>query len=216
MMAKRIDELGNRYGRLLVVGFAGVGVRKYALWRCRCDCGKEIVVPGNSLRKGNTRSCGCLSVDVSTERIVKHNTTHGKTHDPLYKRWSSMLTRCENPHVKNYKDYGGRGIKVCEEWHSFEAFYKWAMESGYKPEYTIDRIDNDGDYKPSNCHWTRGENQARNRRSTRFFTFKGETMCLADWALEYGVDPSNLQGHSDEEILRTLTRYDMRRSAARF
>ena len=214
-MGKRIDETGNRYGRLTVIGFAGVGAEKRALWRCRCDCGRETVLPGNNLRSGNTKSCGCLNIDMSTKRIVKLNTKHGKTHDPLFKRWSSMLTRCENPNAINYKDYGGRGIKVCEEWHDFEVFYNWAVANGYKPKLTIDRIDSNGNYEPGNCRFANRITQAQNRRSTRFIEFNGETMCLVDWAMEYGVDPTNLQGHTDEEIIQALSRYEAKRRARR-
>ena len=210
-MGVRIDETGNRYGRLTVLEFAGIEKRKHALWRCRCDCGNEIVVQGKNLRSGNTKSCGCLNADKSKERIVAFNTKHGKTHDPLFRRWSNMLTRCENPNAINYADYGGRGITVCEEWHDFQTFYDWAMSSGYEPGLTIDRVDNGKGYSPDNCRWATSREQAENRRSTRLFEFNGETHCLSKWARMFCVDPTNLQGKSDEEIRRKLAEYARRK-----
>lgn len=209
-MWTRKDETGNRYGRLTVMGFDGVNKYGNALWRCRCDCGNETILPGRSLRSGNTKSCGCLSRDNSTDRIVTLNTTHGKTHDPLFKRWTSMLTRCENPNATNYEDYGGRGISVCEEWHDFQTFYDWAMTSGYAPGLSIDRIDNSKGYSPDNCRWATYREQARNRRSTRLIEYHGETLCLSEWARKFGVDPTNLSGKPDEIILKKLERYERR------
>ena len=210
-MWKRKNEIGNRYGRLVVTEFAGIGAEKRALWRCRCDCGKETVVDGKSLRSGNTKSCGCLNVDNSTKRIVALNTKHGKTNHPLFGRWSNMLCRCENPHAINYADYGGRGITVCEEWHDFQKFYDWAMESGYSPGLSVDRIDNSKGYSPDNCRWATLNEQAANRRSTRLIEFQGETHCLSEWARKFGVDPTNLSGRPDDVIKAKLSEYANRK-----
>ena len=204
------DISGQKFGRLTAIECVGKNRANYAMWRCRCDCGKETTVASNSLRSGNTRSCGCLSVDLSTSRIVSRNTTHGKTHTVLFRRWTGMHTRCENERAVNYKDYGGRGISVCNEWAAFIPFYEWAMANGYEPRLTLDRIDPNGDYCPDNCRWIPASEQAKNRRSTRYITFGGERMCLADWARKYHVDPTTLQGRSDKEIARKLSEYARR------
>lgn len=105
-----------------------------------------------------------------------------------------MLSRCRNPKIRSYKDYGSRGIKVCEEWLEFENSYKWALSSGYKENLTIDRIDVDKDYSPENCRWATTKQQARNRRTSVFITYKGETKVLKDWAIEYGINSCTLTG----------------------
>jgi hypothetical protein len=122
-----------------------------------------------------------------------------------------MLTRCENPHAVNYCDYGGRGIKVCEEWHDFKAFYDWAVANGYRDNLTIDRIDNNRGYEPGNCRWVTRSVQAKNRRSTRLIEFGGETKCIADWARQFGVDRSNLTGIPDDAVKQKISEYARRK-----
>jgi hypothetical protein len=204
---------GKRFDRLLVTGFAGISKDNRAVWHCRCDCGKEVDVIGKSLRSGNTHSCGCLNVENSTKRIVTINTKHGKAHTRLFRVWSSMLTRCENPKATNYHDYGMRGITVCDEWRNdFEAFYQWAIKHGYdasakRGEYTIDRIDYDKGYSPDNCRFANYLQQADNRRSTRHITFGGKTMNLSEWARHYGRK-NIFHGMSDAEIIERITAYE--------
>lgn len=199
------DISGERFGRLTAVEHVGTNSSGGALWLCRCDCGSETIVAGKSLRSGNTKSCGCLNRDASTERIVKLNTTHGKSSTRLFKRWCSMLTRCYNQKATNYKDYGGRGIKVCDEWHNFPTFEEWALSNGYAPNKSIDRIDLNKGYEPGNCRFTTAAMQAENRRTTRMLEFDGETHSLAAWARKYGKDPTNLQGLSKEAAIKKLT-----------
>lgn len=186
-MAKRVDITGMRFGRLTVIDYHHTNADKYACWRCRCDCGKVVVVPGKSLRTGNTKSCGCLSIDAATERIVSFNTTHGSTQTRLFRTWTNIKTRCENPNAINYKDYGGRGIKVCDEWQKFEPFCDWALANGYADNLSIDRIDNNGNYEPLNCRWATDKEQANNRRSNRVIEFNGEKKNLKQWAETLGI-----------------------------
>lgn len=164
----RYDLTGMRFGRLVVQDYAGGG-----LWNCICDCGNTKQADTWSLRNGVTPSCGCQWLEAQGARTR----THGESGSRLYKVWSDMHSRCNNPNIDSYKYYGGRGIKICPEWFSYEAFMDWAMSNGYDPdsqhrECTLDRIDNDGDYEPSNCRWVSHSVQMRNRRyyrNPRFF-----------------------------------------------
>lgn len=149
------DLSGNRYGRLLVKERTYTD-GKHSYWLCVCDCGNETVVCGDSLKRGATRSCGCLNSEVSS----KSSMTHGMSNTRLYKSWLQMKYRCYNPNFNEFHRYGGRGIKVCDEWRDdFQSFYNWAILNGYSDDLTIDRIQTDGNYEPDNCQWlTRSDN----------------------------------------------------------
>lgn len=165
-MPKRIDLTGQRFGRLTVLHFDHNDGHGCAMWKCICDCGRETIVAAGNLRSGSVKSCGCLKMDL----LKSHFCKHGRYKERLYQVWASIKTRCYNTHDPNFKLYGSRGISMCDEWrHDYAAFRDWAMANGYDPDAprgqcTIDRIDNDGNYEPSNCRWVSMAVQAQNKR----------------------------------------------------
>lgn len=200
---------GQRFGRLVAIEplkeRSGNG---YVVWRCKCDCGKEVNVQSRYLTGGGTTSCGCYSKEVHADMLKKH----GKSRSRLYRVYMTMKSRCENPNAHEYDNYGGRGVKICDEWQNYEAFSEWAKNNGYEEEQrgkcTLDRIDTDGDYEPSNCRWVTMKIQQRNRRNNKLITYKGETHCISEWAeiagIRYGTFIKRLQcGWSMERAMTT-------------
>lgn len=181
-MSKTIDLTSKKFGMLTVIGKAGHNRHGQLMWECICDCGNKTIVIGQNLRRGMTKSCGCSSHLPKTK-------THGMTGTVLHNKWLNMKSRCYNPNNKRYNRYGGRGIKVCEEWEKdFMSFYNWAMKNGFKESLTIDRIDNDGDYCPENCRFSTPKEQANNRSKNKLYEIKGKTKTLSDWCSEYGIE----------------------------
>lgn len=186
-MSRVVDMTGLRLGRLTVIGRAD-SIAGKAAWLCRCDCGKETVVRGYSLRNGDTQSCGCLHEEI----IARGNFVHGASRSRLYGIWSTMKARCSNPNQDYFYRYGERKISVCEEWQTFEPFYEWAMANGYREDLTIDRMNNDGDYCPDNCRWATRKEQANNTSKTIHITYGGETHTLSEWSEIVGVPKTAL------------------------
>lgn len=183
-MGKIIDLTGQRFGRLEVIGFHGLE-RRQAMWDCRCDCGNMCVKRGYLLRSGQTVSCGCILHDI----LIERNTVHGLSKHPVYNIWQHMKKRCYNKNCLDYKDYGGRGITVCDEWKDdFRSFYDWSMANGWEKGLYIDRINNDGNYEPSNCRWTTMTVQANNTRRIHAITYNGKTQSMMDWCEELDLD----------------------------
>lgn len=158
------------------------------MWLCLCDCGNETIAKATQLVKGSKKSCGCRK-SIST---IKRNFVHGHTHTRLYRIWSLMKDRCNNINTHAYVNYGGRGITVCDEWLSFEPFYEWAMNNGYTQDLSIDRINNNGNYEPSNCRWATVLEQATNKRTNRIISFNGVSRTMSEWARSLGLDYKKL------------------------
>jgi len=199
----RKDLTGKQFGRLTVISFSHFGKGTRSIWNCICSCGNKKKVVGFYLGR-NTNSCGCLSKETSIENGFK--TTHGLINTSTYGSWISMRRRCKNKKHQQYLNYGGRGIKVCERWNDFENFL---ADMGKRPKgMTIDRIDNNGDYKPENCKWSTQMEQLTNTRKTIYLTFEGYVMKLVDWASDLGMSAKTFHsrkrmGWSDEKILMT-------------
>lgn len=192
-MSEKKDLTGLRFMHLLVLEEAGKNKDGRAMWLCKCDCGKLHKTLGKYLLNGDTTSCGCRRRRILAE-TTKRNTTHNMSETPIYTKWVSMKDRCMNPLNSAYSSYGGRGIKICDEWiNSFENFYEWAISSGYSEGMTIDRINNNGNYEPANCRWTDLKTQANNTRRNHYLTYKGETKSLAEWAEIKKINYSTLR-----------------------
>lgn len=222
-MGKLIDLTGQRFGKLTVESYAGKNNRRNALWNCSCVCGKPTIAIGSDLRSGHTKSCGCsrsealISYNKSEEKRArtselnkKYKSTHGMRYTRLYKEWRSMINRCTATRWRDYDNYGGRGITVCDEWmSSFEAFRDWALENGYRDDLTLDRREVNGDYCPDNCRWITMAAQANNKRTSLYLEFNGERKTAKEWADELGLNYSTLysrittKGWSVEKALTT-------------
>lgn len=190
-MGKFRDLTGERFSRLLVVSLADdyVSPKGYhkKRWKCKCDCGKEIIVWSGNLLSGHTKSCGCIH----EEKLALGNIKHGLSHSRIYNIWAGIIDRCENPKSQYYYAYGGKGVAICPEWrNSPAAFYQWAISHGYDDSLSIDRIDNDGDYCPENCRWATRLEQANNTSRNRRIEYNGEIKTLAQWARDVGIHPS--------------------------
>lgn len=174
-----IDMTGERYGRLVVLGYHG-----HTQWFCLCDCGAIAVTSRVCLRRGMTKSCGCLSRETSRDR----NLVHGYSGTRVYRIWSHIKSRCYEPTNVGYELYGGRGVKVCQRW--MESFAAFLEDMGDPPtdKHSIDRINSDGDYTPENCRWATSTQQNRNRRNNRVITYLDKTQTLEEWAAELGID----------------------------
>lgn len=186
MPAYKLIPIGTRFGLLTVTGEPVNGRSPY-FYPCSCDCGKQVVVSRSNLVRA--KSCGCGR----TDSIIKQCTTHGDTGTRLYRIWLGLRNRCNNKRDLRYADYGGRGIRVSQEFQSFEAFKSWALANGYRDDLTIDRINNDGDYSISNCRWATVLQQNRNSRHTHQLEHDGKNLCLSEWAEITGIRAETLR-----------------------
>lgn len=190
----------SRYGRLSVIGSAYRLKRHYYV-ECLCDCGTRRAFSVHHLKSGASRSCGCLIVDTSR--------THGATGTPTYTSWEQMHQRCYNKNNKAYRNYGWRGIAVCERWRGPSGFANFLADMGTRPEgKSIDRYPNkNGNYEPSNCRWATRTEQNRNSRKNKFLTWKGETLTQSAWAERLGIGPKTIEGRLSRgwSVDRTLS-----------
>lgn len=176
-----IDMTGEKYNRLFVISYFGKDKGRKSMWLYKCDCGKECIVDGYKIRTGKTKSCGCLSSELAKGRL----TTHGMSSSRIYSIHNAMNERCFNSNTIEYHNYGGRGITVCDEWKGrkgFENFAKWAFENGYADNLSIDRIDVNGKYEPSNCRWITHKEQCNNTRFNKIIEYQGEKHTLKEWS----------------------------------
>jgi hypothetical protein len=174
-----IDLIGLKFSRLTVIGRAENTDRRRTQWLCRCECGSEKIVLGQNLRNGNTKSCGCLNADRDGPK-ARHGHAQAGCQSSTYTTWQAMIARCTNPKVQAYKWYGLLGVSVCDRWMSFENFL---ADMGERPVgTTLDRNENSVGYCKDNCRWADRRTQARNRRTVKFLTRDGKTMCKLDWA----------------------------------
>lgn len=181
---------GQKFGRLTVVCVARrINYKTY--WKCECDCGCVTVVQASNLKSGHTKSCGCYNSEVTTKRNYKH----GKRFTPLYNTWNNMRRRCYDEMNAKYYIYGARGITVCDEWEDFETFYDDVsiLPNFGKKGFTLHRIDNDGNYEPSNVKWANAKEQANERSSNRLYTYNGKTQTISQWADEYNINYEKLR-----------------------
>lgn len=184
-----IDLTGQRFGRLTVVKRGKNKSYRAVTWLCICDCGNETIVASIALRTGRTTSCGCYSREVNLKMKTKHGHAKRGNISPEFYTWTGMISRCTNPNEPEFKNYGERGINVCDRWlNSFENFLE---DMGERPskKHSIDRVDNDGDYEPDNCRWATIKEQSNNTRRNIYITIDGVTKTLTQWCRFYGVNP---------------------------
>ena len=181
------DLTGKKFGKLEVIGVHDTGSRK-TYYVCQCDCGNVKVVRADALISGATKSCGCIKKEQDKINLTA-NHKHKMSGTRIYETWQDMKRRCYNKQNARYDRYGGRGITVCDEWlNNFQSFYDWAISNGYSDDLTIDRIDNDGNYEPSNCRWSTAKEQCNNRGSNINITIGNATKSLMCWCEIFNVD----------------------------
>lgn len=182
------DITGKKFGMLTALKRADDRVqndgRHRIVWECICECGATKPVDYYNLVSGRTRSCGCNK----NKAISESHIAHGDSKSRLYNIWTGIKTRCRNPNCASFVNYGARGIDLCAEWDDYSRFMSWAIHNGYNDELSIDRIDNQTGYCPSNCRWVTRHVQSNNKRNNRLFTINGVTRTLKEWAVEYGMN----------------------------
>lgn len=180
--------IGKRFGRLIIINKEDPGRKGESRYNCRCDCGNFKIIYQSQLKRGKTKSCGCLQRESS--RKVRY--IHGMSNSKLFNSWRGMIGRCNNPKNINYKNYGARQITICNEWATFNNFRIWAISHGYVEGLTIERKDNNGNYCPENCTWATKERQCNNRRNNKIITFDNRSQTLSDWSKETKISRNTI------------------------
>lgn len=202
-MPSALNLAGQQFGLLTARERVSKDAHGAWLWWCGCACGRDVVVRGSTLTAGRTSACASCATSQA-------DITHGGTRTPLYQRWRAMLGRCEDPNNRAWKNYGGRGVEVCAEWHDFAAF-RADMGTGFAAHLELDRIDPDGHYEPNNCRWATRVEQQNNRRNNHRVTWRGETRTVREWALATGIKANTIlyrlrRGWDVERALTTPSR----------
>lgn len=178
------DLSGKEYWNMKVLEYAGINKNGRSLWLCQCKCGNQKIIIGSELKRGKTKSCGCMN-----------KTINGLYKSRIYRIHHLMLCRCYTKSTTNYLDYGGRGIAVCDEWrgkNGFLNFYEWSIKNGYNDNLTLDRINNNGDYEPSNCRWATRKTQSNNTRRNHIIEFNGKSLTISQWSKITGINQNTL------------------------
>lgn len=209
-MGKFKDLTGMKFGRLTVLERANkTGNSGQAYWKCSCECGKLVIIRGTSLTSKHTVSCGCAHIEQARQRGIESK-THGLRHSSIYNVWNNIKQRCLNQSAINYMNYGGRGIQMYSEWiEDFQAFYEYVSKLEHFGEegYSLDRIDNNGNYEPSNVRWADKKTQNRNKRTNRIVEYEGQKMTLVEASELSGVSLATLwarikRGEKGEYLFR--------------
>lgn len=202
----RKQLIGKKYARLTVIGYSHTDFSSHiAYWECLCDCGNKKIVPTNLLTRGTVKSCGCLRDEKRHFNTLKHGECKNGEETRLYRIWTNMRYRCRKNNSNISKHYYKKGIRVCEEWQDFNNFKSWAYANGYSNDLSIDRIDGNGNYEPTNCRWATAKEQVQNRSINHFITYRGKTLTLSEWSKELGVSRKSIltrlkKGKTMEEI----------------
>ena len=183
------DLSGQKFNCLAVIEHAGRNHAGKHIYLCKCDCGKTVILRGEDVKSGNTKSCGCLRRQMTIDKNYKH----GYAHTPMYNVWLGIKERCLNPNNSSYKNYGGRGITICDDWMDYKNFHR-DMAPTYKTGLTLERIDNEKGYCEDNCIWADRNVQGNNKRNNHFIRFKGEVGTISQMARKYDLHPSIVQG----------------------
>lgn len=189
-MDSKYDLTGKKFERLTVIKRVENSKSGQTRWLCKCSCGNETIVWGCHLRNGHTRSCGCMQKEKLKQ--IKHYKKHGLHGTRLYRIWNGIKNRT-TMYNNNYKNYNARGIRICTEWQEFEPFYNWAIKNGYQDNLTIDRIDVNKNYEPSNCRWATMKEQQNNKRNNVYLEHNGEIHTLTEWEEKLNMNKGTLK-----------------------
>jgi hypothetical protein len=208
-MRTKVDITGKIFNRLKVIDYSHTDKRSKSYWKCVCECGNEVIVRSDSLTSGNTKACGCLSKELKSKMAKTYLTKHGETKTRLYKIWSGMRDRCSSFGTEKGKHYADKGITICKEWDEFIPFKEWSLSNGYESNLTIDRINVNGNYEPSNCRWLTIQEQERNRGNSIYVVYNGERKHLKDWSKDLNINYHTLYQRykintNPEYVLRKL------------